>query len=67
MLLQVPFGTAEEMSVIDKERLQPAIGVFQKERLPVVGVPGTDVNQPCQPEALTIADSFEAGSRQNFQ
>jgi hypothetical protein len=55
------------MSVIDKERLQPAIGVFQKERLPVVGVPGTDVNQPCQPEALTIADSFEAGSRQNFQ
>jgi len=59
MQLLSPFGTAEQMSVIEKERLQPAISVFQEERLPVVGMPGTDVRHPSQPEALAVSDSRE--------
>jgi hypothetical protein len=62
-----PFGTAKKVSVIDKKRLQPTLRVFQEDRLTVVNVRGTNVNHPCQPEALAVADPLEAGSRENLQ
>jgi hypothetical protein len=55
------------MSVIDKDRIQTALGVFLEERLPVVSVSGTNVHHPCQPKAHAITDQVEAGSRENFQ
>jgi hypothetical protein len=43
-----PLGTAQKVSMIDKERLQPTLCVFQEDRLTVVNVHGTNVNHPCQ-------------------
>jgi hypothetical protein len=47
MLRLSPFGTTEEVSVIDKKSLQPAFSAFEEDRLTVVNVPGANVNHPC--------------------
>jgi hypothetical protein len=48
----IPFGTAKEVSVIDKEGIQPAISVFLEDRLPGVCVMGANVYQPCEPKTF---------------
>ncbi len=66
MRLQVPIGTAKDMSVIDKKCTQPALGGLPEDRLPVVCMGGADIYQPGQPKALAIVDPFEAGSGKHF-
>jgi len=44
-------GTTEEVSVIDEICIQPTIGAFLEDGLPVVDVLCADINQPCLPEA----------------
>jgi hypothetical protein len=34
--------------------------------LPVIGVIGTNVDQPCQPEAFVVTNPLEAGSGKNL-
>ena len=63
----IPFGTAEQVSVIDKVSIQPAICVFLKERLSVVGMSGTNVDNPCQPEFRLVSNPGETRPRQDFQ
>jgi hypothetical protein len=62
-----PFGTAEKVSVIDKIGTKVALGVFLEECLPVVGVVGTNVNHPCKPKALEVANPLEAVTWKDFQ
>lgn len=65
--LSVPVGTTEHVPVVDKEPAQLTLGVFLENGLPVVCVPGTNVDQPCQPESLAAADPLEAVSGKNFE
>jgi hypothetical protein len=50
MPTQFAIGTPKKVPVIDKEYTQLVVGAFLKDSLPVVGVLGTNVNQPSQPE-----------------
>lgn len=55
------------MSHIDKESLKVALCAFQEDCLPVVSMFGTDINHPCEPEALVILYALEAVSRKDLQ
>jgi hypothetical protein len=57
---------SEKVAMIHKTGIQSPLGVFNKDGLPIVGVPGANVNQPRQPEACLVADAREAGTRQKF-
>jgi hypothetical protein len=60
-------GTTKKVSMIDKKCLDSSVSVFQEERLPIVGVSGTDINQPRKPEAPAVADALKAAPGQDFQ
>jgi len=62
-----PVGTSEEVSVIDKEGREFAFRLFEEDRLPIVCVPGTNINHPRQPEAFVVADPLETGPRKNLK
>jgi len=47
-------GTAEEVSVIDKEGIEPAAGVLKEKSLAIVGVPCANIDHPCEPEAFSV-------------
>ena len=64
--MEFPFGTTEEMSEIDKIRVQSAPSIFCENGLPVVGVIGTNVDHPCQPEVFAVTNPIEAGSGEDF-
>jgi hypothetical protein len=63
----VPFWTTKEVSEIDKIRTQPPFRVFREYSLTVIAMLGTDINEPCQPKTIWIADTFEAGPWQDFK
>ena len=67
MLPLSPFGTAEQMSVIDKVPVEGALEIFKEYRLPIVDMLGADIDHPGQPEALVITHSFEACPGQDFK
>jgi hypothetical protein len=67
VLAQFAFGTAKNISVIDKKRIQVPRPIVQEYRLPVVGMSGANVNQPGKPEALVVSDPTKTGSRQNLK
>jgi hypothetical protein len=48
--------------MIEKKCLDSSVPVFQEKSLPIVGVSSTDVNQPCKPETLAVADALIAAS-----
>jgi hypothetical protein len=52
--------------MIDKERAQPTSSFFHKDCLAVVGMFGADVNQPRQPEALSVTDPRKACPRKDL-
>ena len=52
---------AEDMTMIDKEGIEPSPGIFNKNSLPVIDVAGANIDQPRQPKAVSVTDSLEAG------
>jgi hypothetical protein len=55
------FGTAKKMSVIDKICVQHSFRVSHKNSLTIIRVQSANVDEPCQPEAGTVADPLVAG------
>jgi len=61
------FGTAEHVSVIDKCCVQGSGGIFDEDSLPVVCMICANVDQPCEPECIPVADPTKTGTREDFQ
>lgn len=54
-LFQIPVCSAEEMAVINKNRLEAMSGTLPEYSLSAIHVKGACVNQPSQPEILAIS------------
>jgi len=61
------FGTAEKMPIIDKIRIHPALSILHEDGLSIIGVAGTNVDQPCQPETFVVTNTLQAAPGEDFQ
>lgn len=64
---QICFGAGEEVAVIDKMGLQPAVSVFGKDGLPIISVLCAHVNQPGEPEGVLVANAPKPGMGKDFK
>jgi hypothetical protein len=63
----VPFGTAENVSMVNKNSVKATIFAFLKDHMAVVSMVSTDVDEPRQPEARGVGYAAKVRSGQNFQ
>ena len=59
-------GTAEHVSMIDKYSIQCAVKTLTEDRLAIVAVTGTDIQQPAEPEVVGIPNPSVEVSRKEF-
>jgi len=52
----LPVGTAEKVTMIDKEGVKPAAGVFFEDGLAIVDMIGAGIDQPGEPKAISVQD-----------
>jgi len=54
------------VAVVNKHRVYSACSLIEEQRLPVVYMPSTHVDEPRQPEILTIPNSPQTAAGKDF-